>query len=61
MEDTDIPRHGDDDVFQPPRPMGLVSDDRALLEGKMAREDLLDYLVRTQNSEFMARHPNRPT
>ena len=61
MEDIDIPRHGDDDVFQPPRPIRLLSDDRALLEGKMAREDLLDYLVRTQNSEFMSRHPNRPT
>ena len=58
MEDVVHTQQGEDNVFQPPRPMGLISDDRALLEGKMAREDLLDYLVRMQNSNFIARHPN---
>jgi uncharacterized protein with PhoU and TrkA domain len=52
-------RREEEYIFQPPRPMGLVNEDRALLEGKMAGEDLLDYLVRTQNSEYVARHPRR--
>jgi hypothetical protein len=39
--------------------MALVSEDRALLEGQMAREDLLDYLVRVQNANHIARHPRR--
>ena len=34
--------------------MCLVSKDKALLEGHMAREDLLDYLVRIQNINHMA-------
>jgi hypothetical protein len=59
MDAHDLLRREEEDIFQPPRPMGLVNEDRALLEGKMAREDLLDYLVRTQNSEYMARHPRR--
>ena len=46
MDAEDLPTRDDDDIFQPPRPMGLVSEERALLEGKMARDDLLDYLVR---------------
>ena len=45
--------------FQPPRPMGLVSEDRALLEGQMAREDLLDYLVRIQNTNHIGIHGGR--
>ena len=49
MDDDGNPRRDEEDVFQPPRPMGLVSEERSLLEGKMAREDLLDYLVRMQN------------
>ena len=60
MEDIDPPRAEEENVFRPPRPMGLVSEERALLEGKMAREDLLDYLVRTQNQDYMSRHPSRP-
>ena len=48
MDAHDLLRREDDDIFQPPRPMSLVSVDRALLEGKMAREGLLDYLVRIQ-------------
>ena len=59
MDALDLLRREEEDIFQPPRPMGLVSEDMALLEGKMAREDLLDYLVRTQNSEYIARHPQR--
>ena len=47
------------EVFQPPRPTGLVSEERALLEGKMARDDLLDYLVRMQNSDYIGRHTQR--
>ena len=51
MDDNNLPRNDDnDDVWHPPRPMGLVSEERALLEGAMAREDILDYLVRIQNA-----------
>ena len=49
MDDTDHMHRAEEEVFYPPRPMGFVSEDRALLEGHMAREDLLDYLVRIQN------------
>ena len=59
MDVDDHPRGEEEDIFQPPRPMGLVSDERALLEGKMAREDLLDYLVRIQNSKHIGRHMRR--
>ena len=58
MDDIDNTRR-DKDMFRPPRPMGLVSDERALLEGQMAREDLLDYLVRIQNANHIGRHPRR--
>ena len=57
MDMNDQPRRGEDDIFQPPRPIAFVSDERALLEGKMAREDILDYLVRIQNADHIARHP----
>ena len=50
MDDNSSSPRDTDDVFRPPRPMGLVSEERALLEGQMAREDLLDYLVRMQNA-----------
>ena len=59
MDAHDLLRREEDDIFHPPRPMGLVSEDRALLEGKMAREDLLDYLIRTQISEHRARQMQR--
>ena len=49
MDDNSSSPRDTEDVFRPPRPMGLVSEERALLEGQMAREDLLDYLVRMQN------------
>ena len=55
-DDNDQTRREEEDMFQPPRPMGLVSEDRALLEGQMAREDLLDYLVRIQNANHLASH-----
>ena len=57
LDADDLPCRDDYDIFQPPRPMRLVSEERALLEGKMAREDLLDYLVRVQNLDYIARHP----
>lgn len=50
MDETHPGRGDEDEAFQPPRPMALVSEERALLEGQMAREDILDYLVRTQNA-----------
>ena len=56
IESTDYVHNDEEDAFQPPRPMGYVSEERALLEGKMAREDLLDYMVRTQNADYRARH-----
>ena len=59
LEDTDMTRGDDDEGFRPPRPMGLVSEDRALLEGQMAREDILDYLVRVHNDEHLLAHPRR--
>ena len=57
MDHTDCTARDEEDSFQPPRPMGLVSEERALLEGQMAREDLLDYLVRIQNATHVASHP----
>ena len=52
--DGECPSHQEDeDAFQPPRPMAFVSEERALLEGQMAREDILDYLVRVQNAGQM--------
>ena len=48
MDDNNPTRRNEEDVFRPPRAMGLVSEERALLEGQMARDDLLDYLVRIQ-------------
>ena len=54
MDDNDHMHGVEEEVFYPPRPMGLVSEDRALLEGHMAREDLLDYLVRIQNINHIA-------
>lgn len=57
MDDIDHTRRDEEDVFRPPRPMGLMSEERALLEGQMAREDLLDYLVRVQNANHIGRHP----
>ena len=59
MDDNTNPHQAEEEVFQPPRPMGLVNEDRALLEGQMAREDLLDYLVRNQNANHIAMHPRR--
>ena len=46
MHANDLLRRDEEKYFQPPRPMGFVSEERALLEGQMAREDILDYLVR---------------
>jgi hypothetical protein len=57
MDGEYLTHREEDNCFQPPRPMGLVSEERALLEGQMAREDILDYLVRIQNSGHM---PTRP-
>ena len=59
MDVHDTTRTEEDNAFRPPRPMGLVSEERSLLEGKMAREDILDYLVRIQNADHIARHPQR--
>jgi hypothetical protein len=59
MDEHDLRHVGEEEVFQPPRPMGLVSKERALLEGQMAREDLLDYMVRVQNDNHNANHPAR--
>ena len=59
LDVDDMPRREEEDTFTPPRPMGLVKEERALLEGKMAREDLLDYLVRLQNTDYTSRHPRR--
>ena len=56
MDDSDIVHRDEDTFFTPPRPMGLVSEDRALLEGQMAREDLVDYLVRIQNANQRGNH-----
>ena len=59
MDVEDYSQRDEGEVFRPPRPMGLVSEERALLEGKMARDDLLDYLVRMQNSDYIGRHTRR--
>ena len=59
MDDNNNTQQGEEEVFQPPRPMGLVSEDRALLEGQMARDDILDYLVRVQNLGYNENHRRR--
>ena len=59
MDANDTARAQEDEVFHPPRPKGLVSEERALLKGKMAREDILDYLVRIQNADHVARQTQR--
>lgn len=56
VDESSDTRRDEEESFRPPRPMGVVSEDRALLEGQMAREDLLDYLVRVQNANHIARH-----
>ena len=60
MDANGLPRRDDDNVFLPPRPMGFVSEERSMLEGKLAREDLLDYLVRVQNADHISRHNGGP-
>lgn len=57
MDECDMPHRDEENVFQPPKPNGLVSKERALLEGQMAREDILDYLVRIQNGNHTINHP----
>ena len=57
MNECDTAHREEEDVFQPPRPMRLVSEERALLEGQMAREDILDFLVRIQNANHSRNHP----
>ena len=59
MDDIDMTGRDEDQGFRPPRPMGLVSEGMALLEGQMAKEDILDYLVRMHNDEHMLTHPRR--
>ena len=59
MDANDMSRRDKEEHSQPPRPNGLVSEERALLEGQMAREDILDYLVRTQNANNTRTHPRR--
>ena len=59
LDAEDYTQRDEGEQFRPPRPMGLVSEERALLEGKMARDDILDYLVRRQNSDYIGRHPRR--
>ena len=61
MDGMDQPHRDGEEGFQPPRPMGLVSEERALLEGQMAREDILDYLVRIQNAGHAGNHASRRT
>lgn len=46
MDDNNITRTDDEDVFRPRRPMGLVSEEKTLLEGEITIEDLVDYLLR---------------
>ena len=59
MDDNNPPHRDEDELFHPPRPMGLVSEDRALIEGQMTREDLMDYLVRVQNTNHNAHQTRR--
>lgn len=59
MDGSDMACREEEEHFQAPRPNGLVSEERALLEGQMAREDILDYLVRTQNANNPRPLPRR--
>ena len=53
IDDNNSSPREEEEPFHPPRPMGLVSEERALLEGHMAREDLVDYMVRTHNANHI--------
>ena len=59
MDGRDMAHHDEEEPFQPPRPNGHVSEERALLEGQMARDDILDYLVRTQHADNTRTNPRR--
>lgn len=59
MSDDNLSHREEGEAFQPPRPMDLMSEEIALLEGQMAREDLLDYLVCVQNANHIANHTRR--
>ena len=50
MDDNESPARDEEEAFRPPRPIGLMNEERALLEGQMAREDIVDYMVWTQNA-----------
>ena len=54
MDDNESSPRDEEEAFQPPRPMRLVSEDRVVLEGHMARADLVDYMVRTHNANHNA-------
>lgn len=54
IDDNESSPRDEEEAFQPLRPMGLVSEDRALLEGHMAKADLVDYMVRTHNANHNA-------
>jgi len=53
IDDNDLPQRVEEDVFQLRRPIGLVNETKTLVEGKMAREDLLDYLIYIQNADYI--------
>jgi hypothetical protein len=59
MDDTDATPPHEEEAFIPPRTMSLVNEKRTLFKGQMAREDILDYLVRVQNAHHTANHPIR--
>ena len=56
IEDTDTTPSHEEKTFISLRPMGLVSEERVLLKDQMARKNLLDYLVRVQNTHHTANH-----
>lgn len=60
IDENDLPYRDEEKKIQYPRSMGIVSEERALPEGKMTRGDLLDYLVHIQNTDYIARHTRRP-
>lgn len=60
VQEDELTSIEDGDLSQLLGPMGFVSKESISLERKMTQEDLLDYLVHIQNTNYMSRHPDGP-
>lgn len=54
MDDNDLSHKDVDDDFKTSKANGLCEQKKNLLEEQMKKEDLVNYLVRIQNVDFIA-------